>query len=69
MAYAYTVKFPQDGIIGVYTTMTKAETAVSDWIRDQGYTHTVDSITKRKNYQTIWFDCGEYAEIDRWYMQ
>lgn len=69
MAYAYTVKFPNDGIIGVYSTMKKAESAWQEWIRDHGYTHTVESIKKTKNYQTIWFDCGEYAEIDRWFIE
>jgi hypothetical protein len=68
MAYAYTVKFPNDGIIGVYSTMRKAECAIQYWIKDHGYEYTVDSIRKMKNYQTIWFTNGEYAEIDRWYI-
>ena len=68
MAYAYTVKFPEDGIIGVYSSMLKAELATSEWIKDHGYEYTVDSIRKMKNYQTIWFTNGEYVEIDRWYI-
>ena len=69
MAYAYTVRFPNDGIIGVYSTMKKAESAWVGWIRDHGYNFTVENIVKKKNYQTVWFDCGQYVEIDRWYIE
>ena len=69
MAYAYTVRFPNDGIIGVYSTMRKAELAWTLWSKDHGYEYTVDSIRKMKNYQTIWFTNGEYVEIDRWLIQ
>ena len=69
MAYAYTVTFPNDGIIGVYSTMKKGEEAVANWIRDNGYNFTYDKITKKKNYQIIWFECGECAEIDRWFVK
>jgi hypothetical protein len=69
MAYAYTVKFPNDGIIGVYSNMKKAESAWQNWIVDHGYTYTVESIKKMKSYQWIWFDNGEYVEIERWYIE
>ena len=69
MAYAYTVRFPNDGIIGVYSTMKKAESAWIDHIRNYDYNYTVEKITKKKNYQTIWFDNGEFVEIDRWYIE
>lgn len=69
MSYAYTVKFPNDGIIGVYSTMKKAESAITMWIRDHGYNFTVESIHKTKNYQTIWYENGEFAEIERWFLE
>tara|TARA_R100000951_G_C2568054_1_gene157837 strand:- start:325 stop:534 length:210 start_codon:yes stop_codon:yes gene_type:complete len=68
MAYAYTVKFPNDGIIGVYSTMRKAEEAWTLWIKDHGYEYTVHTVRKMKTYQTVWFTNGEYVEIDRWYI-
>ena len=68
MAYAYTVNFPSDGIIGVYSTMRKAECAIQDWIKEHNYDFVVDTITKEKEYQTIWFDGGFYAEIDRFWI-
>ena len=65
MAYAYTVRFPNDGIIGVYSTMKKAESAWVEWIRDHNYNFTVENIVKKKNYRfgaTYRIRCIEGAE-------
>jgi len=66
MAYAYTVKFADDGIIGVYSTMLKAEYAAASWVVDQCYDMVIDQIKKEKDSQWIWFTNGDHAYIERW---
>ena len=49
--------------------MRKAEAAVADYMADMEYHIEIDSITKEKSQQWIWFKGGTYALIDRWLIQ
>ena len=69
MSYGYTVTFSEDGLLGVYSTMRKAEAAVAEYMADMEYHIEIDSITKEKCQQWIWFKGGTYARIDRWLIQ
>lgn len=68
MAYVYTVTFSEDGLLGAYSTMRKAEAAIADYMADMDNVE-VDSMKKEKCQQWIWFKGGTYALIDRWLIQ
>ena len=65
MSNVYTVKMPNDGIVGAFTSWAKAEKGVFEYIKAMEYDMVIEAMVKRESFQFIYTTCGNTIEIEK----